>query len=206
MQIVTAEQRSPEWFAARLGKATASRFSDVLAGGKGLTCKGYAVQLALELLTGKQAEQFTNKDIENGMEREPIARTEYEAFTGNFVTEVGFCVHDDLPCGASPDGLIDDDGGVEIKCPKEKTHAEYLSLKAEPSCYTAQIQGCMWITGRQWWDFVSYHPDFPENARLIVRRIPRDEAFIEKLKSAIEAFSQEVQGEVELIRNYKNAA
>lgn len=206
MRICEAPQRSDEWYAARLGKATGSRFADVLAGGKGLTRKAYATQLALETLSGKQAEGYTSPDMAAGIEREPIARSEYEALTGNFVEEVGFCLHDALPAGVSPDGLIDEDGGVEIKCPKAKTHAEYLELKSEPSAYTAQIQGCMWVTGRKWWDFVSYHPDFPENARLIVRRIPRDEAFIEKLQSSIEDFSLEVARTVELIRNYKNAA
>ena len=206
MQILTAEQRSPEWYAARLGKATGSRFADVLAGGKGLTRKAYAVQLALEIVTGKQAEAFTSTDMQTGTEREPIARALYEAYSGNFVDEVGFCLHDALPCGVSPDGLIDSDGGLEIKCPKAKTHAEYLAIKAEPSAYTAQIQGCMWVTGRAWWNFVSYHPDFPENAQLIVRRIERDQAYIDKLAATVQSFGNEVLAEVELIRNFKNAA
>ena len=206
MQVTTAEQRSPDWIAARLGKATGSRFADVLAGGKGLTRKAYAVQLALEIVTGKQLETFTSQAMQDGTDREPVARALYEAYTGNFVDEVGFCLHDTLPCGVSPDGLIGADGGLEIKCPKASTHASYLSMPAEPSAYTAQIQGCMWITGRAWWDFVSYHPDFPENAQLIVRRIKRDEAYIAKLEQAIKAFSKEVLEEVDLIRNFKNAA
>lgn len=206
MQIITAEQRSPEWFAARLGIATGSRFADVLAGGKGLTRKAYAVQLALEIVTGKVLEPFTNQAMIDGTEREPVARSEYEALTGNFVTEVGFCRHDSVACGVSPDGLIDDDGGVEIKCPKATTHAGYLSMPAEPPAYTAQIQGCMWVTDRKWWDFVSYHPDFPENARLIFRRIKRDDEYISKLERSIISFADEVQAEVELIRNFRNAA
>ena len=206
MKICEAPQRSDAWYAARLGKATGSRFSDVLAGGKGLTRKAYAIQLALELISGKATEGFTSQDMETGTEREPIARSEYEALTGNFVEEVGFCLHDTLPCGVSPDGLVDEDGGVEIKCPKASTHAKYLGQKAEPPEYTAQIQGCMWVTGRAWWDFVSYHPDFPENARLIVRRIKRDDAYIDRLFESISSFTSEVQAEVELIRNYKNAA
>lgn len=206
MRILDIQQGTPEWFAARLGKATGSRFADVLAGGKGLTRKAYATQLALEIITGQQAETFASEAMQTGTEREPIARSEYEALTGNFVQEVGFCLHDSLPCGVSPDGLIDDVGGVEIKCPKERTHAEYLTLDAEPAAYTAQIQGCMWVTGRQWWDFVSFNPAFPQNAQLIVRRIQRDDAYIERLANAIELFSAEVQDTVELIRNYRNAA
>ena len=199
-------QGTDAWKAARLGLATGSRFSDVLAGGKGLTRKAYATQLALEIITGQPAETFTSQDMLTGTEREPIARAEYEALTGNFVTEVGFCLHDNLPCGVSPDGLIDDDGGLEIKSPKAATHAGYLALPAEPPCYTTQIQGCLWVTGRQWWDFVSFHPDFPPNARLIVRRVRRDDGYIERLAAEIERFSAEVQATVELIRNYRNPA
>ena len=204
MKIITADQGTPEWFAARLGKATGSRFSDVLAGGKGLTRKAYAVQLALEIVTGKQAETFTNQSMQDGTEREPIARALYEAHTGNFVDEVGFCRHDSIECGVSPDGLIDEDGGIEIKCPKASTHAGYLAIPAEPSTYTAQIQGCMWVTGRSWWDFVSYHPDFPENAQLIVRRVKRDSDYIVKLEQAVKAFRNEVMEEVSIIKNFRN--
>lgn len=204
MEISDHPQGSEAWHAARLGLATGSRFADVLAGGKGLTRKAYATQLALEIITGQPAETFQSQDMLTGTEREPIARAEYEALTGNFVTEVGFCLHDTLPAGVSPDGLVDDDGGIEIKCPKDKTHAEYLAIKGEPSAYTAQIQGCMWVTGRKWWDFISYHPGFPENARLIVRRVRRDDGYIERLAAEIERFSAEVQATVELIRNYRN--
>ncbi len=204
MQISNAAQGSAEWERLRLGKATASRFADVLAGGKGLSRRTYATQLALEIITGRAAETYTSAAMELGSEREPIARAEYEAITGNFVTEVGFCLHDSLPCGVSPDGLIDEDGGLEIKCPRERTHAEYLSLPAEPACYTAQIQGCLWVTDRKWWDFVSFNPAFPANARLIVRRIRRDETFIARLAEAVELFSAEVQETVDVIRNYRN--
>lgn len=205
MKIITADQGTPEWFAARLGKATGSRFSDILSGGKGLTRKAYAVQLALEIVTGKQSETFTSQSMQDGTEREPIARALYEAHTGNFVDEVGFCLHDTMECGVSPDGLINEDGGIEIKCPKASTHAGYLSIPAEPSTYTAQIQGSMWVTDRSWWDFVSYHPDFPENAQLIVRRIQRDDVYIAALQTSVEMFMKEVKREVDLIRNFKNS-
>lgn len=204
MWINNVAQGSPEWQAARLGKATGSRFAEVLAGGRGLTRKAYATQLALEIITGRPGDSFTSQAMALGTEREPLARALYEALTGNFVTEVGFCEHERLSCGVSPDGLVDDDGGVEIKCPRERTHAEYLSLPAEPASYTAQIQGCMWVTERQWWDFVSFNPSFPANARLIVRRIERDQAYIDRLAEAVESFTGEVQSMVELIRTYRN--
>lgn len=204
MLVSDAPQGSPQWFAARLGRATGSRFADVLAGGRGLSRRAYATQLALEIITGSPTDTFVSLAMEMGSEREPLARAHYEALTGNFVTEVGFCEHDWLPCGVSPDGLIEDEGGLEIKCPKERAHAEYLTLPAEPPAYTAQIQGCLWITGRKWWDFVSFNPSFPVNARLIMRRIPRDEAYIQRLEAAIESFSSEVQDLVTLIREYRN--
>ena len=204
MRVSDAPQGSDEWIRLRLGKATASRFAEVLAGGRGLTRRAYATQLALEIITGRSVETYTSLAMEIGTEREPAARAEYEALTGNFVTEVGFCMHETLPCGASPDGLIGEEGGVEIKCPRESTHAEYLALPSEPAIYTAQIQGCMWITGRAWWDFVSYNPAFPANARTVVRRVRRDQAFIERLALAVESFSDEVQELAQLIRDYRN--
>ena len=206
MRILQAEQRSPEWFAARLGRATASNFSNVLAAKSTAAYRNYRVKLALERLTGKQEDVFQSEAMKQGTEREPLARIAYEALTGNLVEEVGLCLHDTLECGASPDGLIDAVRGLEIKCPTPGKHCEYLRASAEPPEYTAQIQGCMWITERTEWDFVSFCPDFPENAQLIVRTIPRDEAYIDKLAKAVEAFMCEVAAEVEAIRNFRNAA
>jgi len=206
MRILQAEQRTPEWFAARLGKATASNFGNVLAAKTTAAYRNYRVRLALERLTGKQEDAFQSDAMKQGTEREPLARIAYEALTGNLVEEVGFCLHDTLDCGASPDGLIDAVRGLEIKCPTPGKHCEYLRAKAEPPEYTAQIQGCMWITERTEWDFVSFCPEFPENAQLIVRTIKRDDAYIEKLAAAVESFMEEVAAEVEAIRSFKNAA
>lgn len=206
MKLITAEQRSPEWFAARLGKATASNFGNVLAAKTTAAYCNYRVRLALERLTGKQEDIFQSEAMKQGTEREPLARIAYEALTGNLVEEVGLCLHDTLECGASPDGLIDAVKGLEIKCPTPGKHCEYLRAAAEPPEYTAQIQGCMWITERTEWDFVSFCPEFPENAQLIVRTIQRDDAYIDKLAKAVESFMGEVAAEVEAIRNYRNAA
>ena len=204
MRILQAEQRSPEWFAARLGRATASNFSNVLAAKSTAAYRNYRVKLALERLTGKQEDVFQSEAMKQGTEREPLARIAYEALTGNLVEEVGLCLHDTLECGASPDGLIDAVRGLEIKCPTPGKHCEYLRASAEPPEYTAQIQGCMWITERTEWDFVSFCPEFPENAQLIVRTIRRDDAYIDKLAKSVEAFMGEVSAEVESIRNFRN--
>lgn len=206
MNIITAAQGTPEWFAARLGIPTGSGYSNVLAKGEGKTRKAYIVKLALELATGQVRDTFKNQAMLDGTEREPAARAYYESRHGNLVEEVGFCRHDSLATGVSPDGLIDKVGMVEIKSPIETTHREYMARKNEPPTYVAQIQGQLWICEREWCDFVSYHPDFPDNAKLIVRRVFRDDAYIKNLEAEIIRFNEEVQQELQDILNYKEAA
>lgn len=206
MRILNVPQRSEDWFAARMGIATASNFSSILAAKSTAAYRNYRTRLALERLTGQQHEIFQSDAMRQGVEREPLARIAYEGLTGHLVEEVGMFLHDTLACGASPDGLVNDVRGIEIKCPTPGKHAEYLRQSAEPPEYTAQIQGCMWLGERTEWDFVSFCPDFPENAQLIVRTIKRDDAYIDKLAKAVEAYMQEVATEVEAIRNYRNAA
>ena len=208
MKIINAEQRSPEWFAARCGIATASNFAKVLStikSGESAERRNYRIKLALERITRTVEESYQNEAMRIGIEREPQARIAYEASTGNMADEVGFCLHGELECGASPDGLIDDDGGLEIKCPTPGKHFEYLRASGEPPEYTAQIQGCIWVTGRKWWDFVSYCPDFPDNASLIVRRVHRDDEYISNLANKIAAFMDEVRADVDTIIKYKAA-
>lgn len=211
MIIIDVAQGTPEWFEARLGRPTGSVYSDVLAKGKAgaesLTRKKLIVKLALELVTKKVAvNNFKSTAMQDGIDREPFARALYESSRGVFVNEVGFCQHDTIFTGVSPDGLVDDDGMCEFKCPSETTHREYMLRKDEPPEYRAQIQGQMWVTGRKWCDFVSYHPDFPENAQLIVRRVLRDETYIENLKAEVLKLNDEVKAEAESIKNYREAA
>lgn len=187
-------QGSPEWFAARCGRATASCFSDVLATiktGEAAARRNYKAQLVCERMTGIVAESYTNAAMAWGVENEPFARSAYEAMTGNLVEQVAFISHSELMTGASPDGLIDTDGGLEIKCPNTASHIDAL-LKGMPSEHMAQIQGCMWLANRDWWDFVSYDPRLPEKLQLYVQRIPRDEEYIIKLALAVKAFLGEV--------------
>lgn len=209
MRIINCVQGEPEWFAARCGVVSASRFAAVMATiktGEAAERRNYRTDLVVERLTGKPLETFTTKAMQQGIEREPLARLAYEARTGNLVEEVGFCRHDVLLAGASPDGLIDEDGGLEIKCPERSAHLRYLQQDMEPPEYTWQIQGGMWITGRVWWDFVSFNPDFPEHLQLIVRRIKRNEEAINKLAAEITKFLAEVDAEVERVNNLKLAA
>jgi hypothetical protein len=211
MIIIDVAQGTDDWFAARLGRPTGSVYSDVLAkgkdGGKSLTRQKLIVKLALELVTKKPSAQgFKSQAMLDGTDREPFARALYESSRGVFVDEVGFCQHDTIFTGVSPDGLVGEDGLCEIKCPSEAVHREYMMRSTEPPEYKAQIQGQMWVTGRKWTDFVSYHPDFPENAQLIVRRVLRDDAYIANLESEVIKFNAEVEKEAEAIINYREAA
>lgn len=195
-------QGTPEWLAARAGHVTASRFSDVLAKvkvGEAASRARYRWELVTERLTGQPVESYRNKAMERGQELEPDARLAYEAQTGNMVLEVGFLSHQTAALvGCSPDGLIDDDGGLEIKCPDNPVIHVQTIHGGMPSEHIAQVQGAMWVTGRKWWDFVSYDPRMPEKLRLYVQRILRDEDYIAKLSAEVAAF----QGEVE--RQYQS--
>lgn len=212
MRTLDVEQGGPEWFAARCGIATASRFSDVLAkikNGESAERRKYRSMLVVERLTGRATKTaFESPAMRAGMEREPIARALYEYRRNVFVDQVGICLHDEGFAGASPDGLIGDDGGLEIKAPEHAAHLDYLRLPANvaPAKYVAQIQGCMWITGRAWWDFASFHPEFPEHLQLIVRRIPRDEGYVLRLEAEVRGFMEEVLEEEAEVRALPAAA
>ena len=194
--ISTAAQRSPEWFAVRAGKATASAFADILAtvkAGESASRKNYRLQLVTERLTGLPSESFTNAEMRWGIDHEDEAREAYMAHTGTLVDESGFMYRNYLEAGCSPDGLIDDDGMLEIKCPNSVTHVEYMEADELPSKYVAQVQGQLWIAGRQWCDFVSFDPRMPEKLRLFVVRVERDDAYIQALKAEVLRFMGEVQ-------------
>lgn len=185
-------QGSDEWFQARLGRATASCFSDVLAKGQGMTRKKYLLKIVTERLTGKVAESFSNSHTDRGAEQEPFARMEYEARSGNIVEEVGFIPHKFLMAGCSPDGLIDDCGGCEIKSVLPHVQIETIRAGKYPTMHVPQVQGCLWVAGREWFDFVSYSPDLPENLRLYVYRVHRDDEYIKMLELEVIKFLQEI--------------
>lgn len=196
------EQRSPEWFLARLGKPTGSKFGIIMAGPTYAGWKNYRAQLVTERLTGVPTDTYTSPEMQWGTDTEPLARLMYGLKTGNVVEEVGFIELEDLPAGVSPDGLVNKDGGVEFKCPNTATHIATLRTEKVPQIYVAQVQGGMLATGRKWWDFVSFDPRLPENARMIIIRVPRDDEYIERLKTNLKRFITEVEEEVEFIKNY----
>lgn len=195
------EQRTEDWFAARLGKVTASRVADVIAKtktGYSASRDNYMAQLVVERLTNTQAESFTDAAMQWGTDQEPFARAAYEVSQNIMVEETGLVDHPTIPlAGASPDGLIGEDGLVEIKCPNTATHIDTLLTQTVPGKYITQMQFQMACTGRQWCDFVSFDPRMPAKAQLFVKRVMRDEAFIKEIETEIKKFLAEVTAKVE---------
>lgn len=193
-------QGSPEWFAARCGRVTASRVADVVAKTKtgwGASRANYAAELIAERLTGTVAASFTNAAMQWGADCEPQARQAYIVQTGDMVEEIAFVLHPEIPMsGASPDGLVHDDGMLEIKCPNTATHLDTLLGEEIPGKYITQMQWQMACTGRQWCDFASFDPRLPESMRLFVRRVPRDVGMILDLEQAVTDFLAEIDAKV----------
>jgi putative phage-type endonuclease len=189
-------QGTDEWKALRLGKVTASRVADVVAktkSGYSTSRANYAAQLIAERLTGVVADSYTNAAMQHGTETEPEARAAYEFYQGVSVTEVAFVPHQSIDqAGCSPDGLVDEDGLVEIKCPNTATHLETLLGQAVPGKYETQMQFQMGCTGRKFCDFVSYDPRMPEHMRLFIKRVPRDDARIKELEAEVASFLLEL--------------
>lgn len=189
-------QGSPEWKALRCGKVTASRVADIVAktkSGYSTSRANYLAQLIAERLTGTPAESYTNAAMQHGTETEPEARCAYEFYQGVTVEQVAFVSHPKIgQAGASPDGLVDADGLVEIKCPNTATHLETLLGQAVPGKYDTQIQFQLACTGRKWCDFVSYGPRMPEHMRLFIKRVQRDDKRINELETEIASFLLEM--------------
>jgi putative phage-type endonuclease len=196
-------QGTEEWFQQRLGKVTASRISDVIAKTKtGISTsrQNYLIQLVSERLTGKKAESYTNQAMQDGIEREPIARKLYESKTNSIVTEVGFFDHPVIKnSGASPDGAVNSEeegkyaGLIEIKCPIETTHTNTLMSKSVPTKYIPQMQWQMACTNARWVDFISFNPNFPDELQVFIKRLDRDDDYIAELETEVIKFLEEVE-------------
>ena len=201
------DQRTDEWFASRLGKATASRIADIIAKtktGPSASRENYAVQLVLERITQSKGESYSNAAMQWGTETEPLARQADELKRGLFVDEVGFIDHPTISnSGASPDGLVGTDGLVEIKCPNSATHMETLVTRKIPQKYIPQMTWQMACTGRSWCDFVSFDPRFPENLQIFIERIEYDPTYVRMLELEVTQFLDEVEKKVEILRKMK---
>ena len=197
------EQGTPEWHQLRAGKVTASRVADILAQtktGPSASRQNYLIELALQRSTGTIEPSYTNAAMEWGTQTEPQARVAYEVETENFVDQVAFIDHPTIAWfGCSPDGLISDDGLIEIKCPNSATHWEYFKAKKPPQKYVTQMQTQLCVTNRKWCDFVSFDPRMPSRSQLLVVRIERDDAFIAEMEEKVKQFLNEVEIEVNLM-------
>ena len=206
--IETMDQRSDEWFAIRIGKVTASRVADVLAktkSGYSASRDNYMAQLVCERLTGQKAEGFTNAAMQHGTETEPLARAAYEALKDVLVDEVGFVPHPSIiMAGASPDGLVNDDGLIEIKCPSTATHIDTLLSETVPTKYYTQMQFQLACTGRKWCDFVSFDNRLPEELQLFIKRVPRDDTYIKLMEAEIVQFIAELDDKINKLMKVKN--
>ncbi len=200
------EQRTDEWFTARLGKVTASRVADVVAKtktGYSASRENYMADLIVERLTGQKASSFSNAAMDWGVEQESNARAAYSARTGELVEEVGFIPHAILhDSGASPDGLVGD-GCVEFKCPNTATHLEYLLAGKPVEKYVTQMQWQMACTGAAWCDFVSYDPRLPEHLQLLIVRVPRDDKRIAELETEVRKFLAELDDKLAKLKELK---
>lgn len=190
------EQGTPEWFASRLGKVTASRVADVIAKTKtgwGASRANYMAELIAERLTGVPTLTYSNAAMQWGTEKEPEARAAYSFYANADVVECGFIQHPTIQMtGASPDGLVGPDGLVEFKCPNTATHIDTLLGDAIADKYIVQMQWQMACTGAQWCDWVSYDPRMPEAMRFFVQRVPRNNARIAELEKLVSDFLIEV--------------
>ena len=194
------EQGTPEWLSVRLGKATASKIADIMARTKtGVSASraNYHAQLVAERLTGFATDFFVSPAMQHGSDTEAAARDAYQILALCSVAEIGFADHPTIPmAGASPDGLVGDDGLVEIKCPNTAAHIATLRGGGIADKYRKQMLWQMACTQRAWCDFASFDPRLPEAMRLHVQRIHRDDVAIAEMEREVAAFLGEVDAAV----------
>lgn len=205
MNVLPFAQGTPEWLQARVGRVTASRIADVMAKGKtgpSMTRMGYLGELIAERLTGESAANgFTNADMQRGTELEPAARVAYETRTGQLVDEVGLVLHPANEWfGASPDGVVGDDGLLEIKCPRTHVHIGYLLAGKPPAQYLPQMAWQAACCARPWVDFVSYDPKMPPELQLFVARYVPEPAYIREMELEAAAFLEELEAKLARLR------
>lgn len=189
-------QGSTEWLRLRSGKVTASRIAEVVAKtktGYSSSRSNYLATLLVERLTGEPTDTFQTAAMAHGTATEPEARAVYEFWHNVEVQEVGFIHHPGIAMsGCSPDGVIGEDGLLEIKCPQPAAHIETLLTQTVPDKYTKQMAWQMAVTGRKWCDYVSYQPSMPEHMRLFVKRVERDDKLIAELEAEVVKFLAEL--------------
>ena len=200
-----APQNTAAWHENRLGKVTASRVFDIMPGKRGgylAPRKKYMLELLAERITGVELDNFVSKAMQWGTDTESLARSAYEAWTGSIVTEVGFIEHPTIPSfGSSPDGLIGEDGGLELKCPTQTTHLEVMSTGAINPRYIYQMQTGMMCTGREYWDYVDYDPRMPEFAMYYCVRVKAVPLMFQQIEHEVRLFITELDAMEAKIRS-----
>jgi putative phage-type endonuclease len=205
MPLVEVDQQTPEWLQMRVGMVTASRVSDVITKrkrGEGeLKARAdYRTEVISEILTGRSAEHYVTPEMDWGTDHEPEARATYEVRLDREALPGGFAIHDNIPrFGASPDGLIGEDGLVEIKCPTTATHLEWLIAGVVPEEHKPQMDAEMACANRKWCDFVSFDPRLPKKLQLFIRPYLRDDVRIAAMEAAVLTFLEEVIATIKLL-------
>ena len=205
---ISAPQRSPEWFAARLGRLTGSRAGDMLATiktGEAAARRDYRLQLVCERLTGQgQEDGFVSEAMQRGIDLEPAAFRAYEAETGLMPRTSGFLAHQTLLAGCSLDGHVGDfEGILELKCPKSATHLRYLRSGVPAPEHLAQITHNLWLTGAAWCDFLSYDDRFPPALQVFLVRVARTDVDLAAYHEKVVRFLDEVAAEVETVKGLR---
>lgn len=200
METSLIKQGSDEWKQLRLGRVTASRVADVIAktkSGYSASRDNYMAQLICERLTGTVAESYTNAAMAHGVETEPLARAAYESYADVLVDEVAFVAHPTIEmAGASPDGLVGNDGLLEIKAPQTNTHIDTLLSETVPTKYFTQMQWQLATTKRAWCDFVSFDPRLPDGLQLFVKRVEFDTEYAAMLEEEVTKFLAELDAKI----------
>jgi putative phage-type endonuclease len=198
------EQGTDEWKKARLGHVSGSSIADVMAKGRGVTRKNYLIKMVAERLTGMWEESYKNSAMDWGTQTEPLARIAYENHYQSFVDKTGFWKHPTIQyLGVSPDGLVGSKGLIEIKCPNTTTHLDYIFDDKVPATYYKQMQCQLWVTGREWCDFVSFDPRLPIKNQLFVKRCVRDEELIAEMEVEVKQFLSEVEVFINILSGEK---
>lgn len=197
MKIYTFEQRTPEWYAVRDLKLTASHAQEIGNCGKGL--ETLVTDLLADHFSNNQEESFSSKDMDRGRELETQAINIYELETGNTVQKVGFCEVEEY-AGCSPDGLIGEDGGIEVKCLKAKVYLELVLSQKIDTKYEWQVQMSLLVTGRKWWDFCAYNPNFKKS--LFIKRILPDIEKQTQLLKGIEIGKQKIKEKLAIAKAF----
>lgn len=211
MILVTADQRTPEWHAARVGKLTGTAAADMLATiktGEAAARRDLRMRLVCERLTGQsQEDAYINAAMQRGIDKEGDAFAAYEALTGEMAFPVGFVAHDTLPAGCSPDGEVGNYRGIlEAKCPKTATHVGYLRAGKVPAAYLPQITHNLWITGAEWCDFFSFDDRLTDALQCFCIRVKRADVDLKAYELLVRMFLAEVDKEVEELTLLSGAA